>query len=128
MIYLEPINLKQWDMFRKVTGPGYTEPFLATKAMKPGDMVLFHVGQQDRRYESGVYGYGTVTTEPFIMKDHPEDYCNGKNTVMIRFDRLDYTRPIIPHASCKEFSGQFRTVHMIDPEFENLVSSWLDKA
>ena len=125
MIYLEPVNLKQWDMFRKVCGPGHMEPFLATKAMKPGDLVLLHVGQQDSRYDSGVYAYGSVIEGPFILRDHPDDYCNGKNTVIVRIDRIDYGRPIIPHASCKEFSGQFRTVHMINPEFEDLVRSYL---
>ena len=125
MIFLEPVNLKQWDMFRKVGGPGHVEPFLATKAMNPGDLVLLHVGQQDSRYESGVYAYGSVIEGPFILKNHPDDYCNGKNTVMIQIDRIDYVRPIISHAACMKFSGQFRTVHMIDPEFEDLVRSYL---
>ncbi len=125
MIYLEPVNLKQWDMFRKVCGPGHVEPFLATKAMKPGDMALLHVGQQDSRYESGVYAYGTVTEGPFILRNQPDDYCNEKNTVMIRIDRIDYIRPIITHEACKAFSGHFRTVHMIDPGFEDLIRSYL---
>ena len=127
MIYLEPVNLKQWDMFRMVSGPGHVEPFLATKAMKPGDLVLLHVGRQDSRYESGVYAYGTVTEGPFILKDHPEDYCNGKNTVMIRIDRIDDGCPMIPHSACRGFTGQFRSVHAIDPEYEDLIMSYLQK-
>lgn len=127
MIYLEPVNLKQWDMFRMVSGPGHVEPFLSTKAMKPGDMLLLHVGQQDSRYESGVYAYGTVVEGPFILKDHPEDYCNGKNTVMVQIDRIDAVRPMIPHSVCRMFTGQFRTVHVIDPEYEDLVMSYLKK-
>ncbi len=117
MIYLEPVNLKQWNMFMKVKGPGHLEPFLATKAMTPGDLVLMHVGRQDNRYMSGVYAYGRVVEGPFILKDHPDDYCNGKNTVIVRFDRIVYDRPIISHEVCREFTGQFRTVHMIDPVY-----------
>ena len=89
MIYLEPVNLKQWNMFQKVNGPGHVEPFLATKSMDLGDIVLLHVGQQEKNYESGIYAYGTIIEGPLILTDHPDDYCNGKNTVMIRIDRID---------------------------------------
>jgi hypothetical protein len=49
---LEPVNLKQWNMFQLVNGPGHVEPFLATQSMHLGDVVLLHVGQQDKNYES----------------------------------------------------------------------------
>ena len=116
-IYLKPVNLKQWDMFSNVKATGYVEPFLATKAMMIGDLVLLHVGQQDKRYESGVYAYDRVVEGPFILRDHPDDYYNGKNTVMVKFERIMYNKPIVDHEHCHEFSGQFRTVHLIDPAF-----------
>ena len=127
MIYLEPVNLKQWNMFVKVKGPGHLEPFLATKAMAPGDLVLLHVGQQDSRYESGIYAYGRVVEGPFILTDHPDDYCNGKNTVIVRFDRIEYDSPMISHEDCREFSGQFRTVHMIDPVYYDRIRAMLQE-
>ena len=117
MIFIEPVNLKQWNMFEKVKGIGHVEPFLATQSMSPGDLVLLHVGQQDKRYATGVYAYGTVIEGPFILEDHPDDYCNGKNTVLVQIDRIEYNSPIISHDDCKEFSRQFRTVHAIDPCF-----------
>ena len=121
MIYIEPVNLKQWDMFREVTDVGHVEPFLATHSMVPGDLVLLHVGQQDKRYESGVYAYGTVVEGPFVLRGRPDDYCNGKNSVMVRIDRIERGAPIISHEACKGFTRQFRTVHAIDPAYGPLV-------
>ena len=117
MIFFEPVNLKQWNMFEKVNGVGHVEPFLATQSMEIGDLVVLHVGQQDNRYASGIYAYGTVVEGPFVLQDHPDDYCNGKNTVMVRFDRIVYNRPLISHEDCTAFVHQFRTVHKIDPMY-----------
>ena len=127
MIYYEPVNLKQWNMFEKVSGVGHVEPFLATRSMEYGDLVLLHVGQQDRRYKSGIYAYGTVVEPPFILEDHPDDYCNGKNTVLVRFDEIVYATPIIPHEACRAFVLQFRTVHQIDPEHYPLIEQLLQR-
>lgn len=44
--YIEPINLRQWNLFDKVKGPGHVEPFLATRDMQIGDIVMLHVGNQ----------------------------------------------------------------------------------
>ena len=117
MIFFEPVNLKQWNMFEKVNGVGHVEAFLATQSMEIGDLVVLHVGQQDNRYVSGIYAYGTVVEGPFVWQDHPDDYCNGKNTVMVRFDRIVYNRPLISHEDCTAFVHQFRTVHKIDPMY-----------
>lgn len=54
-IYYEPVNLKQWNMFEKVKHIGHIEPFLATKSIEVGDVILLHVGAQDKSYESGIY-------------------------------------------------------------------------
>lgn len=45
--YIEPINLRQWNLFDKVKGPGHVEQFLATRDMQIGDIVMLHVGKQD---------------------------------------------------------------------------------
>ncbi len=125
MYFFEPVNLKQWNMFEKVSGVGHVEPFLATQSMNYGDLVLLHVGKQDRRYESGIYAYGTIVEGPFILEDHPTDYCNHKNTVMIRFDKIVYNTPLISHDDCKAFIHQFRTVHRIDPEYCEMIGKLL---
>lgn len=125
MIYFEPVNLKQWNMFEKVSGVGHVEPFLATQSMKTGDLVLLHVGQQDKRYESGIYAYGTVIEGPFILKNHPDDYCNDKNTVMVRIDKITYGAPMINHYDCTGFVHQFRTVHQIDSEYYPMIEEML---
>lgn len=125
MIYYEPVNLKQWNMFEKVSGVGHVEPFLATMSMEYGDTVLLHVGQQDKRYESGIYAYGKVVEGPFILKNHPYDYCNEKNTVLVRFDAINYTTPLISHGLCKGFIRQFRTVHQIEPEYYAMIEKLL---
>ena len=120
--YFEPINLKQWNLFDKVKHIGHIEPFLATKKMEVGDIVLLHVGSQDRSKESGIYAYGTIVKGPYVLRDSPQDYCNNKNTVDIRIDRLD-TLPIFTHEECKGFIKQFRTVHQIKPEYYNFIKN-----
>lgn len=65
--YIEPINLRQWNLFDKVKGPGHVEPFLATRDMQIGDIVMLHVGKQDPAHESGIYAYGTVIYGPYIL-------------------------------------------------------------
>lgn len=114
MLFYEPVNLKQWNMFEKVSGPGHVEPFLATNDMSIGDVVLLHVGAQDRRYESGVYAFGKVVNGPHILRDHPQDYCNGKNTVDVEIVKIVRGKPLITHEECKQYIRQFRTVHRID--------------
>ncbi len=114
MIFYEPVNLKQWNMFEKVPGPGHVEPFLATNEMSLDDMILLHVGSQDKRYASGVYAIGKVVRSPYILTDHPADYCNMKNTVDVEITRIVRETPLITHDECKKYIRQFRTVHKIN--------------
>lgn len=115
-LFYEPVNINQWNMFEKVSGVGHIEPFLATKSMSKGDIVLLHVGQQNKKYQSGVYAIGKIVREPYILKDHPDDYCNNKNTVDIQIIKIDYSNYLISHDECKQFIKQFRTVHKIENE------------
>jgi len=50
-IYFEPVNVNQWNMFEKVSGVGHVEPFLAVKSMVEDDLVLLHVGSQNKKYK-----------------------------------------------------------------------------
>ena len=116
-IFFEPVNVNQWNMFEKVSGVGHIEPFLATKAMEEGDIVLLHVGCQNKKYESGIYAYGEIVKGPYILENSPEDYCNNKNTVDVRFEKIVYGSPILLHEECKDYIRQFRTVHCISEEY-----------
>ncbi len=116
-IFYEPVNVNQWNIFEKVKKKDHVEPFLATKAMDIGDLVLLHVGSQNPMYQSGIYAYGTVVNGPYILRNSPEDYCNNKNTVDVRIDRLVRGTPLINHENAKGFIHQFRTVHCIDEKF-----------
>lgn len=127
-IYFEPVNVNQWNMFEKVKNIGHIEPFLATKSMTVGDMVLLHVGRQNKKYESGIYAYGEVVEGPYILKDHPQDYCNNKNTVNVRIIEMNYSFPYITHDECKNFINQFRTVHKIDKNHYEYILKLLNKA
>ena len=115
--FYEPVNLIQWNMFEKVQREGHIEPFLATKAMHCGDLVLLHVGKQVPEYESGIYAVGEIITEPYILTNSPEDYCNGKNTVDVKIIKMQRNVPYIRHDVCVEFIHQFRTVHRIRPQY-----------
>lgn len=114
--YFEPVNLKQWNMFKEVKSIGHIEPFLAVKSMEIGDTVLLHVGRQDKTKESGVYAYGTIVKGPYILRDHPQDYCNNKNTVDVRIDYISYGQPLIDSINSKIIFKQFRTVHKLSDE------------
>ncbi|NLK23287.1 MAG: EVE domain-containing protein [Clostridiales bacterium] len=117
--YFEPVNLKQWNMFEKVKNVGHIEPFLAVKSMKIGDIVLLHVGKQDNNVESGVYAYGEVVKEPYILKDKPEDYCNNKNTVDVKIQYINYNEPILNSDKCKLIFTQFRRVYKLSDNSVN---------
>ena len=117
MYYYEPVNLNQWNMFEKVQSVGHIEPFLATSSMNVGDIVLLHVGSQNKSYESGIYAIGTIVKAPYILENSPEDYCNNKLTVDVRIDKINYSSPYITHNECKAFINQFRTVHKIDEKY-----------
>ena len=118
-IYLEPVNLRQWNLFDNVKGSGHVECFLATRDMQLGDIVILHVGKQDPAHESDVYAYGTVIYGPYILENRPTEYCNNKLTVDVRIDHIVYDTPIITHEQCKRYTGQYRNVHVIADSFND---------
>ena len=114
--FFEPINLIQWNMFEKVKSVGHIEPFLAVKNMQLGDIVLLHVGKQDKSKESGVYAYGTIVKGPYILTNSPEDYCNNKNTVDVKIKYISYGEPLIDTNKSKLIFSQFRRVYKLSIE------------
>jgi len=127
-IYFEPVNVNQWNIFEKVSGVGHIEPFLATKSMEEGDIVLLNVGCQNRSYESGIYSFGTIVKGPYILSNSPEDYCNNKRTVDVRIDYICYGKPFITHEESKSFLKQYRTVHKIDPSHYSQIMKTIEAA
>ena len=126
MYFFEPVNVNQWNIFEKVNNIGHIEPFLATKAMKKGDVILLHVGSQNKKYESGIYAVGTVVREPYILKNSPQDYCNNRLTVNVKIDKINHSTPCITHQACKTFIRQFRTVHFIKEEHYDLIDEYIN--
>lgn len=124
--YFEPVNLKQWNMFKNVNNIGHVEPFLAVKSMEIGDLVFLHVGKQDKTKESGVYAYGEVVKEPYILQDSPQDYCNNKNTVDVKIRYISYNIPLLNHEQSKSIFTQFRTVHKLNDESVRLLSRYIE--
>ena len=125
--FYEPVNLSTWNMFEKVSAPGHVETFLATSAMKPGDMVLLYVGNQNPKYKSGIYAVGEVLTEPYIVKCDPDDYCNNKKSVDVKITKIDYANPFIEGADCKDFIKPYQSVHKIKTEYEGYIASRIEK-
>ena len=121
MYYFEPVNVNQWNMFEKVNNIGHVEPFLATASMNIGDIMLFHVGSQNKNYESGIYAVGTIVKAPYILENSPQDYCNNKLTVNVRIEKINYSYPYITHEECKAFINQFRAAHKIGEEHYALI-------
>ena len=124
-IYFVPVNLNEWDLFNKVDGPGHFETFIATKGMKQGDMLLLYVGKQKERVESGIYAFGRILKGPFILSGAPDDYCNGKLTVLARIEFFRKDKPIFNMDECKKFNNQFRSTHKLKTidlvEFDNIL-------
>ena len=120
-IFYEPVNVNQWNLFEKVSGIGHVETFYATKEMKIGDSVLLHVGSQNKDYQSGIYAFGTVINGPYILRNHPEDYCNNRNTVDVRIDYICRGEPLFSHKEASGFIHQFRTVHRIEDRYYTFI-------
>ena len=115
--FFVPVNLKHWDMFQKVKQAGHIETFLATKEIQLGDVMLLYVGKQDPRYASGVYAIGIACSEQYIPKNHPEEYCNNRNSVDVRIIAINYEKPYISHEVFSHFTRQLRSVHKISPMY-----------
>lgn len=113
-------------MFEKVKSIGHIEPFLATKSMKIGDTLLLHVGTQNSLYESGVYAVATIISEPYILKNQPDDYCNEKLTIDAKITSIDYDTPLINSENCALIFAQKRTVHQIKGNYLNILSNILN--
>ena len=113
-VFYEPVNLNQWNMFEKVESAGHIETFLATKEMQTGDLIALHVGSQNITKKSGIYAFGIIISEPYILTNHPDDYCNNKNSVDVRISVISYDDPIISHKECAAVINQFRSVHKLN--------------
>lgn len=111
--FMEPVNLEMWNMFEKVKGIGHVECFLATKEMSKGDKMFIHVGGQVSSYKSGIYAVGEIISDPYILHNSPQDYCNEKNTVDVRIDMINYEEPFVDHAECINYINQYRVVHRL---------------
>lgn len=112
--FMESINLEMWPMFEKITGVNQIISLLATNEMKKGDILFLHIGRQVLKYESGIYAVGKIITDPYILHDSIEDYCNEKNTVDVKILKIDYKEPFITHSECLLFVNQFRTIYKLD--------------
>lgn len=114
-IFLEPIDLNQWNLFEKVKSIGHKEPFCATNEIRIDDLLIIFVGKQDKRYKSGVYAVGKVISEPAILTDEnrKDDYCYGRKSVWVEITKLNYDKPLISDKEFKPFIGQYRHVHKI---------------
>ena len=119
-IYYEPVNVNVWNMFEKVECEGHIEWFSALNSMSIGDIVLLHVGKQNPKYISGVYGVGVIVKGPYILNTIQ---ANNKKVVDVRIDKISYTNPFITHDECRNFINQFRAAHKID---ENHYSNILE--
>lgn len=123
--YFEPVNLIQWNMFKVVREIGHIEPFLAVKGMEIGDLVFLHVGQQDKKVESGVYAWGEVVREPYILRGSPQDYCNNKLTVDVKIVHITYNTPLLNHEQSKEVFTQFRGVHRLSDRSVSILLDYI---
>ena len=120
-IFYSPIDVNKYNIFEKIKGPGVIERFLATNDMELDDILIFHVGKQNPNYESGVYAYGKVVKEPYILENHPEDYCNHQNTVDVEVIDIRYDKPFIPFSETKDFIEPYQSRHRISEQYHSFL-------
>lgn len=125
--FFEPINVNHWNMFDKVKHVGHIETFLATRDMHVGDTMVLHVGKQIKKIQSGIYAVGTIISEPYILKNHPDDYCNDKDSVDVKIFRINYNEPIVNEEECKRIFRQFRSVHEVPQQQAILLKEYLSE-
>lgn len=111
--FMKPLNLEMWNMFEKVTSVNQIECFLSTNDMRRGDILFLHLGSQVSKYKSGIYAVGEIISDPYILHNSPENYCNEKNTVDVKILKIDYHEPLIIHEDCVNYINQFRTTHRL---------------
>ena len=126
-IYYEPINLLEWNMFKKISGIGHIEGLLATKSMECGDIILLHAGKQNRKYKSGIYSIGEIVTAPFIFNEQIDCHCYNRLTVNVKIIKMNYTTPIISYEEFQRFNKQFRTVHLIEEQYYDEIINLINR-
>ena len=80
-----------------------------------GQSILMKLGEL-YQYESGIYEVGEIISNPYILHNSPDDYCNEKNTVDVRILKIDYKEPFVTHGECLGYINQFRTARKMDYE------------
>ena len=70
--FLSLINLETWNMLEEVKKEGHIETVLATKEMKPRDIVFFYIGKEKNLETAGIYAMGEIMTNPYIYYGKPE--------------------------------------------------------
>lgn len=112
--FLSLINLETWNMLEEVKKEGHIETVLATKEMKPGDIVFFYVGKEKNLETAGIYAMGEIMTNPYIYYGKPEEYCHQKNSVDVQFIKFECNEPFITYDECKKYINQFRSTHRLE--------------
>lgn len=121
-IFYQPVNLNQYDIFQQVKQCGHVEAFLATNEMKPGDLMLFHVGTQNiEKAKPGIYAYGEIVSHPYIYMDENDEYCYQKNSVDVKIFEIDYNKPLIEESDCKNIINSFRRRNKIDEKHYDFI-------
>jgi hypothetical protein len=112
-------------MFKEVSGVGHIEPFLATSQMKLDDCVLLYVGTQRRDYEPGVYAVGKIVKEPYIVRNHPEYYCNNKLSMDVEILKIS-NLPLMTKDEFKKYNNFYRRVHKLNSDYYSELAKQLD--
>ena len=102
LIHYSPVNINQCNIFEIIESYGFIR-IKATTKMSKGDLALLHLGKQNKNYESGVYAYGTIDSDPYILENHPDDICNGT-----REETKDFIEPL-------------QRPHLIDSQYYNFI-------
>ena len=127
-IYYQQQDATFWHENPDGKGVGIKDNFFATKSMHIGDLMLYHLGGQDKDVIPGVYAVGIIISEPYIFKDPRWTHDLWVDTVIVRF-RSTEEKPLISDEISKVFGGIYRVrkVGRIDNSLHELILNLINK-
>ena len=124
-IFYSPIDITKCNIFEEIKDLESIFRVKSTKKMKKGDLVLLHLGKQDKNYPSGVYAYGKIVKEPYLLTDEPNDFCNNMDVVDLKILKINES-PFMFSEETDKFIQPYQTPHIIDKIYYNEIFNKID--
>jgi hypothetical protein len=109
-IYYNPTCQSEWDLLKQ--DKEHVDWFTACKDVKPGDIYIIGIVAKDAYVEPGIYAYGTVLSDIYILEDKTSKHY-GDCVVDVCIHEI-YDKPIISYEQLFQLTKNYRRVNKID--------------